>query len=79
MDSTELEAARQAIRPGKESEMVPRLQTTYQKRFDFRLLTKSQNDVGDLLGEIVEPVSIQQKLQQKECCQSPRKERNQER
>ena len=82
MDSTELEAARQAIRPGKESEMVQRLQTTYQKRFDFRLLTKSQKDVADLLGEIVEPVSIQQKLQQsqqKECCQSPRKERNQER
>ena len=82
MDSTELEAARQAIRLGKESEMVQRLQTTYQKRFDFRLMTKSQKDVADLLGEIVEPVSIQQKLQQsqqKECCQSPRKERNQER
>ena len=59
--------------------MVQRLQTTYQKRFDFRLLTKSQKDVADLLGEIVEPVSIQQKLQQsqqKECCQSPSKKKH---
>ena len=82
MDTTELETARQAIRPSKENEMAQQLQAAYQKKFDFRLLTKSQKDVVALLGETAEPVSIQQKLQQsqqKEYGESLKKERSQER
>ncbi|MDE7242795.1 MAG: MobA/MobL family protein [Oscillospiraceae bacterium] len=64
MDTTELETARQAIRPGKEHETVHRLQATYRKKFDSILLVQSQKDVADLLDEVVEPMSIREKLQQ---------------
>lgn len=82
MDTTELEATRQAIRPGKECEAAQRLKTAYQKKLDSRLLAQSRKDVADLLNEAVKPVSIRQKLQQlqrKEYRQSLEKERSQER
>ena len=82
MDTTELEVARQAIRPNREREATQRLQTTYQKKFDSRLLTQSRKDVANLLDEVVEPVSIREKLQQsqqKEYGQSHEKEHSQER
>ena len=82
MDIAELNAARQTIRPGKERETAQRLQATYRKDFDSRLLTQSRKDVAYLLDEVVEPVSIREKLQQsqqKEYGQSHEKERSQER
>jgi len=82
MDTIELEATRQAIRPNKEREAIQRLQATYRKDFDSRLLTQSRKDVAYLLDEVVEPVSIREKLQQsqqKEYGQSHEKERSQER
>ena len=82
MDSTELEAARQAIRPNKEHEATQRLQATYQKKFDSRLLTQSRKNVADLLDEVVKPASIREKLHQSVEHQSNlphKKERSQER
>ena len=82
MDAMELEAARHAIRPGKERETAQRLQATHGKKFDSGMLAQSRIDVGEMLGEIVEPVSIRQKLQQlqrQKNRQSHEKERGQER
>ena len=82
MGTKELEAAHQAIRPSKERETTRHLQATYRKKFDSSLLIQSRKDVAGLLGEVVEPVSIRQKLQQlqqKEHGQSLEKERGQER
>ena len=64
IDTVELNTARQAIRHGKEREMAQRLQTTYQKKFDSRLLTQSRKDVAGLLDEVVKPMSIRENLQQ---------------
>lgn len=63
VDSAELQAARQTIRPEKEQEAAKRLQAVYGKRFDTRTLAQSQKDVAGLLGEAVEPVLIREKLQ----------------
>ena len=82
MNTTELEAVRQTIRPGKEHDTAQRLQATYQKKFDSRLLTQSRKDVTDLLDKMAEPVSIREKLHQSVEHQSKlshKKERNQER
>ena len=82
MDAMELNAARQTIRPDKERETVHRLQATYRNKFDSSLLTQSRKDVARLLSEMVEPVSIRQKLQQlqgqQDICHTT-KERGQER
>ena len=64
MDTIEVDTACQALRPGKERETAQRLQATYQKKFDSHLLTQSRKDVAAMLGEIAEPVSIREKLQQ---------------
>ena len=64
IDTVELNTARQAIRHGKEREMAQRLQTTYQKKFDSRLLTQSRKDVAGVLDEVVKPMSIRENLQQ---------------
>ena len=64
MDTSELEAARQMIRPVKGHEAAQRLQDTYRKKFDSNLLTQSQKDVADLLDEVAEPVSIREKFRQ---------------
>ena len=82
MDSTDLDTARQAIRPAKECETIQRLQTTYGKKFDSRTLAQSQMDVAEMLNETAEPVSIRQNLQQlqvHQTKQSYEKERGQER
>ncbi|ANU48016.1 mobilization protein [Enterocloster clostridioformis] len=82
MDAMELEATRQAIRPGKECETAQRLQDTYRKKYDSRLLTQSRKDISDLLHEVAEPVSIREKLHQSVEHQSKlphKKELNQER
>lgn len=82
MNTTELETTGQAIRPSKERETAQRLQATYQKKFDSRLLTQSRKDVADLLDEAAEPVSIREKLHQSVEHQNKlphKKERNQER
>ena len=60
MDSTDLDTARQAIRPAKECETIQRLQTTYGKKFDSRTLAQSQMDVAEMLDETAESVSIRQ-------------------
>ena len=78
MDAMELDTTRQAIRPDKEHEVVQQLRDTYGKRFEPRILTQSQKDIVDLLGEISEPVSIHQKLKQPDK-QHHTKEHNQER
>ena len=64
MDATELDVARQAIRPDKECETLRQLRATYGQRFDSKMLMQSRKDIADLLGETSEPVSIHQKLQQ---------------
>ena len=82
MDSTDLDTARQAIRPAKECETIQRLQTTYGKKFDSRTLAQSQMDVAEMLDETAESVSIRQELQQlqgQQNRQSHVKERSQER
>ena len=82
MDAMELDTTRQAIRPDKEHEVVQQLRDTYGKRFEPRILTQSQKDIADLLGEISEPVSIHQKLKQsykQPDKQHHTKEHNQER
>ena len=82
MDTTELEVARQAIRPNKEREATQRLQTIYQKKFDSRLLTQSRKDIAGLLDKIVEPASILEILRQSVEQQGKlphKKERSQER
>ena len=82
MDTMGLDTVRQAIRPGKEHETAQRLQATYPREFDSRLLTQSRKDVADLLDEVAEPVSIREKLHQSVEHQSKlshKKERNQER
>lgn len=82
MDSTDLDTARQAIRPAKECETIQRLQTTYGKRFDSRTLAQSQMDVAEMLDETAESVSIRQELQQlqrQQNRQSHVKEHSQER
>ena len=82
MDTTELETARQTIRPGREHEAAQRLQVTYRKEFDSRLLIQSRKDVEGLLGEETDLVSIHQKLQQlrqNEHRQRFKKEHGQER
>lgn len=81
IDTTELETACLAIRSGKECETTQQLRAAYQKEFDSSLLTQSRKAVADLLGEVVEPVSIHQKiqqLQQKEYRKSFNKKRGQE-
>ena len=62
MDTTELEAACQAIRPDKERETGQRIQAAYRKDFDSRLLTQSRKEVAGLLDEVAEPESICEKL-----------------
>ena len=62
MDTAELEAARQTIRPDKERETGQRIQAAYRKDFDSRLLTQSRKEVAGLLEEVAEPVSIREKL-----------------
>ncbi len=64
MDTTELETARQTIRPDKEHEAAQRLRATYQKKFDSRLLNQSRKEVAEMLAEVAEPISIHQRLQQ---------------
>ena len=64
IDTIELDAARQAIRPNKEYEMLQRLQNIYGKRFESKILIQSRKDIADLLDEPSAPVSIRQKLQQ---------------
>ena len=81
-DAIELDTACHAIRSDKEWETVQRLQAAYGKKFDSGMLAQSRMDVGEMLGEIVEPVSIRQKLQQlqrQQNRQSHEKERGQER
>ena len=72
MDTMGLDAARQAIRPDKEYEVLQRLQNIYGKRFESKMLTQSRKDIADLLDEPSEPVSIRQKLQQ--SCEKPDKQ-----
>ena len=82
MDSTDLDTARQAIRPAKECETIQRLQTTYGKKFDSRTLAQSRIDVAEILDEVTEPISILRKLQQLQGQQNRQiheKERSQER
>ena len=82
MDAIELDTACHAIRSDKEWETVQRLQAAYGKKFDSGMLAQSRMDVGEMLGEIVEPISIRQKLQQlqrQQNRQSHEKERDQER
>ena len=82
IDAIELDTARHAIRPDKEYETLQRLQSAYGKKFDSGMLAQSRMDVGEMLGEIVEPISIRQKLQQlqrQQNRQSHEKERDQER
>ena len=82
MDAMELDTARHAIRPSKERETAQRLQAAHGKKFDSGMLAQSRMDVGEMLGEIVEPISIRQKLQQlqrQQNRQSHEKERDQER
>ena len=82
MDSMELNAARYAIRSDKERETAQQLQAAYGKKFDSGMLAQSRMDVGEMLGEIVKPASIRQKLQQlqrQQNRQSHEKERGQER
>ena len=62
MDTAELEAARQTIRPDKERETGQHIQATYRKDFDSSLLTQSRKEVAGLLEEVAEPVSIREKL-----------------
>lgn len=63
VDSAELQAARETIRPEKEQEAAKHLQAVYGKQFDTWTLTQSRKDVAGLLGEAVEPVLIREKLQ----------------
>ena len=82
MDAIELDTTCHAIRSDKEWETVQRLQAAYGKKFDSGMLAQSRMDVGEMLGEIVEPISIRQKLQQlqrQQNRQSHEKERDQER
>jgi len=71
MDTTELDAARHAIRPGKEKETAQRLQAAYGKKFDSRLLSKSRKDIAEKPGETWEKESVLQKIYmekaQREC------------
>ena len=64
MDATELNSARQPIRPDKEREVIQQLQDTYGKRFDSGTLAQSRKDIDKMLDETVEPASIHKKLQQ---------------
>ena len=73
MDAMELEAARHAIRPDQELEAAQRLQAAYDKKFDLGMLVQSRMDVGEMLGEIAEPISIHQKLQQLQRQQNKQK------
>ena len=51
MDATELNAARQVIRPEKERETAQRLQAAYGRRFDPNRLSQSRNNIAEMLGE----------------------------
>ena len=62
MDAMELEAARHAIRPGKERETAQRLQAAHGKKFDSGTLAQSRKNVAKMLDETGEPISIQQNL-----------------
>lgn len=64
MDTAELDAARQAIRPEKEQATVQSLKSTHGKRFNSQMLAQSREDVAETLGEAAELVSIREKLQQ---------------
>ena len=82
MDTTELDTARQALRPDKEREMVQRLQAAYGKKFDLGTLAQSRKNVAEMLDESTEPVSIRRTLQQLQGQQhreSHKKEHSQER
>lgn len=82
MDATELNTARQVIRPEKERETAQRLQAAYGQRFDSNRLSQGRKDVTKMLGEGTEPISIRQYLRQAPKPQDRRhskKERSQER
>lgn len=64
VDTMELEAVCQAIRPNRERETVQLLQAAYGKQLDSGLLAQSRKDVAKMLDETAESVSIQQNLQQ---------------
>jgi len=64
IDSDELRAARQVIRPEKERASAKYIQAAYGIQFDHRIPSKSRRDVAELLGDAVESVSIREKLQQ---------------
>ena len=63
VNTRELKAIRQAIRPDKEHEAVQRLQNTYGMRFDFGILAQGRKDVAKMMDEATEPVSVRQNLQ----------------
>ena len=82
MDATELNAARQVIRPEKERETAQRLQVAYGRRFDSNRLTRSRNNIAEMLGEGTEPISVRQYLRQaskRQNTRHPQKGREQER
>lgn len=64
MDAAKLDAARQAIRPGKNQEAAERLQAAYGPQYDSQTMAQSRKDVAAMLGEDAEPVSVRQRLQQ---------------
>jgi len=66
LDSTELDGARQAIRPDMEREVIEQLQNEYGKRYDSRKFRQSQADAATLLGEVQQQQSIRQKLRQRQ-------------
>ena len=82
IDTMELDAARQAIRPDKERETFQRLQATYRRKFDSSLLAQSRKDVAGWLDESTAPASIRQHLQrsyEQQNRQHPAKEHSRER
>ena len=82
MDAMELDAARHAIRPGKERETAQRLQAAHGKKFASGTLAQSRKDVAKMLDEPAESVSIRQTIQQLQGQQhreSHKKEHSQER
>ena len=77
-DPDELMRERLAIRPDKERSAIARMQSAYGDKYQPFMMYDSKRDVSEMLSEETEPLSIRERLRQKQQTQRQRKPRRHE-
>ena len=74
-DTDELMSERLAIRPGKESLAISRVQSAYGDRYQPLMMYDSKRDISEMLGEETETRSIREHLRKKQQPQTQRQKK----